>query len=149
MPLRLSRQLLLDQWNEAIAFVSSTLDARLATCDAHAGVRMRQETSGRTVLLWSVSEQTDNTCSLAAVMCTPCVVHTPGKGRCTVSQAYGAQTRWHPLHIRMAAAGQGGVMCLVLLHSLLSDCETAPNSDADTQGRGQCRKGQSSHTEPS
>ncbi len=38
MPLRLSRQLLLDQWNEAIAFMSSTLDARLATGNAHAGV---------------------------------------------------------------------------------------------------------------
>ena len=37
MPLRLSRQLLLDQWNKAIAFVSSTLDARLATGNAHAG----------------------------------------------------------------------------------------------------------------
>ena len=37
MPLRLSRQLLLDQWNEAIAFVSSALDARLASGTAHSG----------------------------------------------------------------------------------------------------------------
>lgn len=40
MPLRLSRQLLLDQWNEAIAFVSSALDARLAAGTAHAGVHV-------------------------------------------------------------------------------------------------------------
>lgn len=41
MPLRLSRQLLLDQWNEAIEFVSSTLDARLATGNAQAGVHVK------------------------------------------------------------------------------------------------------------
>ena len=40
MPLRLSRQLLLDQWNKAIAFVSSTLDARLAAGTVHAGVHV-------------------------------------------------------------------------------------------------------------
>ena len=41
MPLRLSRQLLLDQWNEAIAYMSSVLDARLAGGNMHAGVRLR------------------------------------------------------------------------------------------------------------
>jgi hypothetical protein len=38
MPLRLSRQMLLDQWNEAIAFVSATLDAKLASSNHEAGV---------------------------------------------------------------------------------------------------------------
>lgn len=38
MPLRLSRQMLLDHWNEAIAFVSATLDARLAGGNDDAGV---------------------------------------------------------------------------------------------------------------
>ena len=38
MPLRLSRQMLLDHWNEAIAFVSATLDARLASGNDDAGV---------------------------------------------------------------------------------------------------------------
>lgn len=37
MPLRLSRQLLLHQWNEAIAFISSTMDARVATGNHDAG----------------------------------------------------------------------------------------------------------------
>lgn len=38
MPLRLSRQMLLDHWNEAIAFVSATMDARLASGKHDAGV---------------------------------------------------------------------------------------------------------------
>ena len=42
MPLRISRQMLLDQWNEAIAFVSSTMDARLAGGQADAGAVLLQ-----------------------------------------------------------------------------------------------------------
>lgn len=114
MPLRLSRQLLLSQWNEAIAFVSSTLDARQATCDAHAGARVIQATARCAMLVGSLSEQTDNACSLAACTCMPCVTHTPGKGQCRMSHGREAHARWHQLHIRMAAAGQGELVCLVL-----------------------------------
>lgn len=42
MPLRISRQMLLDQWNKAIAFVSSTMDARLADGKADAGAMLLQ-----------------------------------------------------------------------------------------------------------
>ena len=55
MPLGLSRQLLLDQWNEAIAFVSSALDARLATGNAHAGVHVLRDPADCAVLLSSAS----------------------------------------------------------------------------------------------
>lgn len=41
MPLRLSRQMLLDQWNEAIAFVSSTIYARLASGKRDAGMVLK------------------------------------------------------------------------------------------------------------
>ena len=43
MPLRISRQMLLDQWNEAIAFVSSTVDARRAGGKADAGAMLLQD----------------------------------------------------------------------------------------------------------
>ena len=42
MPLRISRQMLLDQWNEAITFVSSTMDAKLAGGKADAGAMLIQ-----------------------------------------------------------------------------------------------------------
>ena len=45
MPLRISRQMLLDQWNKAIAFVSSTVDATLAGGKADAGAMLLQDSA--------------------------------------------------------------------------------------------------------